>query len=78
MLVRPNNSFKPNSLRNNNHMAEKACHVVGSAAQVGLIQALGAIWSIGETSPYKVKLQSKADSPSKLAQGGRVGFPRFA
>ena len=27
----PNNSFKPNLLRSTNNMAEKACHVVGSA-----------------------------------------------
>jgi hypothetical protein len=37
----PNNSFKPNLLRYGNSMAEKACHVVPSTAQVGLIQALG-------------------------------------
>lgn len=33
-------SFKPNLLRSTNNMAKKACHVVGSATQVGLIQAL--------------------------------------
>jgi hypothetical protein len=38
----PNNSFKPNLLRYTNSMAEKACHAVGSATQVGLTQALGA------------------------------------
>ena len=37
----PNNSFKPNLLRYTKHMAEKACHVFGSATQVGLTQALG-------------------------------------
>ena len=37
----PNNSFKPNLLRYTNNMAGKACHVVGSATQVGLTQALG-------------------------------------
>ena len=36
----PNNSFKPNLLRYTNNMAGKACHVVGSATQVGLTQAL--------------------------------------
>ena len=36
-----NNSFKPNLLRYTNNMADKACHVVGSATQVGLTQALG-------------------------------------
>ena len=36
----PNNSFKPNLLRYTNNMAEKACHVVASATQVGLTQAL--------------------------------------
>ena len=36
-----NNSFKPNLLRYTKHMAEKACHVFGSATQVGLTQALG-------------------------------------
>jgi len=36
-----NNSFKPNLLRYTNNVAEKACHVVGSATQVGLTQALG-------------------------------------
>ena len=39
--LRPNNSFKPNLLRYTKHMAEKACHVFGSATQVGLTQALG-------------------------------------
>src|SRR5690606_26205574 len=38
--LRPNNSFKPNLLRYTNNMAGKACHVVGSATQVGLTQAL--------------------------------------
>src|SRR3546814_6088964 len=37
----PNNSFKPNLLRYANNMAGKACHVVGSATQVGLTQVLG-------------------------------------
>lgn len=37
---RPNNSFKPNLFRSTKHMAEKACHVFGSATQVGLTQAL--------------------------------------
>ena len=36
----PNNSFKPNLLRYTNNVAGKACHVVGSATQVGLTQAL--------------------------------------
>ena len=35
-----NNSFKPNLLRYTNNVAEKACHVVASATQVGLTQAL--------------------------------------
>ncbi len=35
-----NNSFNPNLLRYSNNMAEKACHVVASTAQVGLTQAL--------------------------------------
>ena len=39
--ARPNNSFKPNLLRYTNNMAERACHVVASATQVGLTQALG-------------------------------------
>ena len=39
--MRPNNSFKPNLLRYTNNMAERACHIVGSATQVGLTQALG-------------------------------------
>ncbi len=34
--VPPNNAFKPNLLRSTKHMAEKACHVLGSATQVGL------------------------------------------
>ena len=37
----PNNSFKPNLLRYTSNMADKACHVAGSATQVGLTQALG-------------------------------------
>ena len=40
-VVRPNNSFKPNLLRYSNNMAGKACHVLASTTQVGLIQALG-------------------------------------
>jgi hypothetical protein len=44
--TRPNNSFKPNLLRYTKHMAEKACHVFGSATQVGLTQALGLTWKI--------------------------------
>src|SRR3546814_879490 len=36
-----NNSFKPNLLRYTNNMAGRACHVVASATQVGLTQALG-------------------------------------
>lgn len=35
-----NNSFKPNLLRYTNNVAEKACHVIGSATQVGLTQAI--------------------------------------
>src|SRR5690606_16645456 len=38
--ARSNNSFKPNLLRYINNMAGKACHVVASATQVGLTQAL--------------------------------------
>ena len=38
------NSFKPNSLRYTNNMAEEACHGVGSATQVGLTQALIRFW----------------------------------
>ena len=36
-----NNSFKPNPLRYSHNMAEKACHVVASTTQVGLIRTLG-------------------------------------
>src|SRR3546814_18789261 len=39
-MIAPNNSFKPNLLRYTNNMAEKACHVVASATQVGLTQVL--------------------------------------
>src|SRR5690606_7946968 len=42
----PNNSFKPNLLRYTKHMAEKACHVFGSATQVGLTQALAGMNNI--------------------------------
>ena len=34
--LRPNNAFKPKPLRSTKHMAEKACHVFGSATQFGL------------------------------------------
>ncbi len=34
--VAPNNAFKPTPLRYANHMAEKACHVVGSTTRRGL------------------------------------------
>src|SRR5690606_35588422 len=37
----PNNSFKPNLLRYTNNVADKACHVVGYATQVGLTPVLG-------------------------------------
>src|SRR3546814_15439122 len=40
-MIAPNNSFKPNLLRYTNNMAERACHVVASATQVGLTQVLG-------------------------------------
>src|SRR5690606_9075568 len=40
-MIAPNKSFKPNALRYTNNMADKACHVVGSATHVGLTQALG-------------------------------------
>ena len=36
----PNNSFKPNLLRSTDNVAGNACHVVGSATQVGLTQAV--------------------------------------
>lgn len=36
-----NNSFKRNLLRYTSNMAGKACHVAGSATQVGSTQALG-------------------------------------
>src|SRR3546814_20948130 len=35
-----NNSFKPNELRYNKHMAAKACHGFGSNTHVGLTPAL--------------------------------------
>src|SRR3546814_12886329 len=38
----PNNAFKPNALRYTKHMAERACHVFGSATHVGLTSVLGA------------------------------------
>ena len=38
---RPNKSFKPNLLRSANSVADKACHAVGCATQVGLTQVLG-------------------------------------
>src|SRR3546814_6705929 len=40
-MIAPNKSFKPNALRYTNNMADRACHVVGSATHVGLTQALG-------------------------------------
>src|SRR3546814_244101 len=40
-VSQPNKSFKPNLLRYTSNMAGKACHVAGSATQVGLTQALG-------------------------------------
>ncbi len=36
---KPNNSFKPNLLRYNKIVAEKACHDFASTTQVGLTQA---------------------------------------
>src|SRR5690606_4856791 len=49
-MIAPNKSFKPNALRYTNNMADKACHVVGSATHVGLTQALGATWKHCSTS----------------------------
>ncbi len=43
-------------------MAERACHVVGSATQVGLTQALGATWRI------TVNEQSEELSPVEIEQ----------
>jgi hypothetical protein len=40
-ILVPNSSSKPNLLRSTKHMASKACHVLGSATQVGLTQVLG-------------------------------------
>src|SRR3546814_88151 len=39
-MIAPNKSFKPYALRYTNNMADRACHVVGSATHVGLTQAL--------------------------------------
>ena len=39
-----NNSFKPNPLRYSHNMAEKACHVLASTTQVGLIRTLCWYW----------------------------------
>ena len=49
-VVRPNNSFKPNLLRYSNNMAGKACHVLASTTQVGLIQALGLMHKLVATA----------------------------
>ncbi|MEG3158219.1 nuclear transport factor 2 family protein [Lysobacter zhanggongensis] len=51
--VPPNNSFKPNLLRSTNNMAEKACHVAGSATQVGLTQVLGVHGEVMNNSSMK-------------------------
>ena len=32
-----NNTFKPKRLRSTKHMAEEACHALGSTTQLGLI-----------------------------------------
>jgi hypothetical protein len=42
--ARPNNSFKPNLLRYSKSVAKKACHAFASTTQVGLTQALGAMF----------------------------------
>ena len=36
IAVAPNNAFKPKPLRSTKHMAERACHVFGSATRFGL------------------------------------------
>jgi hypothetical protein len=36
LALGPNNAFKPNLFRSTNSVAEKACHAVCSATQVGL------------------------------------------
>ena len=66
--MRPNNSFKPNLLRSTNNMAGKACHVAGSATQVGLTQALELAMSLLD------KLFPKASSQADrfgLSEGWR-------
>jgi len=65
--VRPNKSFKPNLLRYTNNMAGKACHVVGSATQVGLTQVLGLM------SYFRVRVEGTGISVS-MSESTLVGF----
>ena len=72
--LRPNNSFKPNLLRYTKHMAEKACHVFGSATQVGLTQALGITGAFRGYSSDRIQhfafgAASLAGPPSRTLRG---------
>ena len=62
----PNNSFKPNLLRYSKNMAGKACHVLASTTQVGLIQALGLMTAFAAILFFSV-LVSAAAVPDEVA-----------
>ncbi len=52
----PNNAFKPKPLRSTKHMADTACHVLGSTTQLGLTQVLyGRESAVADMSSEKQK-----------------------
>src|SRR3546814_16279527 len=67
--VTPNNSFKPNLLRYTNNMAERACHVVASATQVGLTPALDRAGSYSLSWYYFFTLLQAITSRPRVAPG---------
>ena len=65
-----NNSFKPNLLRSTNNMAERACHVVGYATQVGLTQALcGTAQTVGRLVPPGTVSRRDGSAPARGSSG---------
>jgi len=57
-----NNAFNPNALRSNNNMAGRACHVVASAAHVGLTDLLVTGENCAKAFSVQVKTNAKVAS----------------
>src|SRR3546814_2383638 len=82
-LQRPNNSFKPNLLRYTNNMAGRACHVVASATQVGLTQALGSAMNSSVTEDLENVLNmlrpfdARRERAKERLEGAQFGHAFF-